>query len=106
MAGLKGSQTQSNPIANIGLPELKKLPLYHVCLINDDYTPMDFVIDVIERFFYKEHATAIQLMLQIHTQGKAVCGTYAKDIAETKVALVNDYSKINEHPLVCKLEPA
>lgn len=80
--------------------------MFHVCLINDDYTPMDFVIDVLQRFFYKDYTMAVNLMLQVHTQGKAICGTYSKEIAETKTLLVNDYAQMNGHPLICRIEPA
>lgn len=85
-------------------PELKRPSLYRVVLLNDDYTPMEFVVHILEQFFamYREKAT--QVMLAVHTQGKGVCGVYTKDIAETKAALVNDYSRENQHPLLCEVE--
>lgn len=99
-------QSQLDVILQTALPKLKKSPMYNVLLLNDDYTPMDFVVEILERFFYKNHATAVQLMLQVHTQGKAICGTYSREIAETKVAVVNDYARMNQHPLMCKIEQA
>lgn len=77
---------------------------YKVLLVNDDYTPMDFVVLVLQRYFFKEHELAIQIMLDIHQKGKAVCGVYTVDVAETKVALVNDFARQHEHPLLCKME--
>lgn len=77
---------------------------YRVVLQNDDFTPMDFVVLVLKRFFYMSESTATQLMLQIHIQGHAICGLFTRDIAETKVAIVNDYARLNEHPLLCVME--
>lgn len=85
-------------------PKLKKPPLYRVILLNDDYTPMEFVVHILEQFFYMSREKATQVMLAVHTQGKGVCGVYTKDIAETKAAMVNQYSRDNEHPLVCEVE--
>ncbi|WP_108127195.1 ATP-dependent Clp protease adapter ClpS [Saccharospirillum mangrovi] len=85
-------------------PELKQPPLYRVVLLNDDYTPMEFVVHILEAFFYMSREKATQVMLTVHTQGKGVCGVYTKDIAETKAAMVNQYSRDNEHPLVCEVE--
>ena len=87
------------------LPALKKPRKYKVILVNDDYTPMVFVTEVLKRFFQMNDAQAVQVMLQIHTQGKAVCGIYTREIAETKVVWVNDYARHHEHPLVCQMEP-
>ena len=85
-------------------PKLKRPPLYKVVLMNDDYTPMEFVVDVLQIFFGLEREKATQIMLNVHTKGKAVCGVYTRDIAETKVAQVNDYSRQNQHPLLCVME--
>ena len=85
-------------------PKLKRPPLYKVILINDDYTPMDFVVDVLRVFFSMNVEKATQIMLKVHTEGKGVCGVYSKDIAETKAAQVNDYSKECEQPLLCSVE--
>ena len=78
---------------------------YKVVLLNDDYTPMDFVVDVLKHFFHLSEETAIQVMLHVHIQGKGVCGVFTRDIAETKVALVNEYARMNQHPLLSSMEP-
>ena len=85
-------------------PKLKQPPLYKVILINDDYTPMDFVVDVLRSFFNMNVERATQIMLKVHTEGKGVCGVYSKDVAETKAAQVNDYSREYEQPLLCSVE--
>ena len=87
-------------------PKLKKPPLYKVVLLNDDYTPMDFVVSVLELFFSKPRDQATRIMLQVHTQGKGVCGVFSREIAETKVHQVNSFARENQHPLMCTLEPA
>ncbi|ACS86053.1 ATP-dependent Clp protease adapter ClpS [Musicola paradisiaca] len=80
--------------------------MYKVILNNDDYTPMEFVIDVLQKFFSYDIERATQLMLTVHYQGKAICGVYSAEVAETKVAQVNRYARENEHPLLCTLEKA
>jgi len=80
--------------------------LYVVYLINDDYTPMDFVIEVLVKFFYLSYDAASVIMLQIHEKGKGICGKYTKDVAVTKMMFVNDYAKEHLHPLKCDLESA
>ena len=87
-----------------GKPKLSQPPLYKVVLINDDYTPMDFVVDVLCTFFHLDVEKATQIMLKVHTEGKGVCGVYSKDIAETKAAQVNRYSRESQHPLLCSVE--
>jgi len=87
-------------------PKLKRPPLYKVILMNDDYTPMDFVVHVLETFFLVDRENATRIMLDVHTHGKGVCGIFTHEIAETKVSLVNDYSRENQHPLLCTLEKA
>ena len=77
---------------------------YKVILNNDDYTPMDFVIEILERFFSLDIEKATEVMLKVHYEGKAICGTFSAEIAETKVAQVTMYSKENEHPLLCTME--
>ncbi|MDE9495304.1 ATP-dependent Clp protease adapter ClpS [Xenorhabdus bovienii] len=78
--------------------------MYKVILNNDDYTPMEFVVDVLRKFFSYDVERATQLMLDIHYQGKAICGIYTAEVAETKAAQVNMYAKEHEHPLLCSLE--
>ena len=85
-------------------PELKKPPLFKVILLNDDYTPMEFVVEVLEVFFRMNREQATHVMLTVHTQGKGVCGIYTRDIAETKAAQVNQYARENQHPLLCEIE--
>jgi ATP-dependent Clp protease adaptor protein ClpS len=85
-------------------PELKRPPLFKVVLINDDYTPMEFVVDVLEVFFRMNREQATHVMLTVHTQGKGVCGIFTRDIAETKAAQVNQYARENDHPLLCEIE--
>ena len=85
-------------------PKLKRPPMYKVMLLNDDYTPMDFVVEILELFFSMSREKATQVMLTVHVQGKAVCGIYTRDIAETKAAQVNQYSRENQHPLLCEIE--
>lgn len=78
---------------------------YKVMLNNDDYTPMDFVVEVLTRFFNMDSDKATEVMLKVHYDGKAVCGVYSAEVAETKVAQVNQYARDNEHPLLCSFEP-
>ncbi|MFC3909613.1 ATP-dependent Clp protease adapter ClpS [Legionella dresdenensis] len=87
------------------VPAIKLPKKYKVLLLNDDYTPMNFVVDVLKRFFRLSEEMATQIMLQVHVLGKGVCGVYTRDIAETKVAQVNDYARSFEHPLLCAMEP-
>jgi len=85
-------------------PQLKKPSFYQVILLNDDYTPMDFVVEVLEDFFAMNIEQATQVMLTIHHQGQAVAGIYPKDIAETKAQQVIDFARHNQHPLMCRVE--
>ncbi len=85
-------------------PKLKKPPLYKVVMLNDDYTPMEFVVEVLELFFYMDREKATNTMLLVHTQGRAVCGIYSRDVAETKAAQVNQCARDHEHPLRCEIE--
>ena len=73
---------------------------YQVVLLNDDYTPMDFVVGVLQIFFGMDYAGAVKVMLDVHHHGKGICGTYTRDIAETKVAQVNEFARLHEHPLL------
>ena len=87
-------------------PKVKQPPLYRVVLINDDYTPMEFVVDILESVFGMERTRATQVMLEVHTKGKGVCGVYTFEIAETKVAQVTTYARQHQHPLLCTMEEA
>jgi ATP-dependent Clp protease adaptor protein ClpS len=87
-------------------PKLKKPPHYQVVLLNDDYTPMEFVVQILEVFFTMNRIDATRIMLEVHTRGKGICGIFTHEIAETKVALVNAYSREHQHPLLCTLEQA
>ena len=86
------------------VPKLKKPPLYKVLILNDDFTPMEFVVQVLESFFGMDREKATRVMLHVHTRGVGVCGVFSKDVAETKVSLVNEFSRSNQHPLLCTME--
>ena len=79
-------------------------PMYKVLLLNDDYTPMEFVVHVLEAIFGHNRENATRIMLNVHQNGKGVCGIYTRDIAETKVTAVNSYARENKHPLLCDME--
>ncbi len=85
-------------------PQLKSPSMYKVILLNDDYTPMEFVIEVLQTFFAMNREKATQIMLVVHTAGRATCGIYTRDIAETKSAQVNQFAQDNQHPLVSDVE--
>ena len=87
-------------------PEVARPPLYSVLLLNDDYTPMDFVVEVLVRFFAMDAEKATQVMLHVHTRGRGVCGVFTREVAESKVAQVNEYARLNQHPLLCTMEKA
>ncbi|WP_025732676.1 ATP-dependent Clp protease adapter ClpS [Carnimonas nigrificans] len=85
-------------------PELAEPPMYKVVLLNDDYTPMDFVVEVLQAFFGMDSEQAVQVMLTVHTQGKATCGVFTRDVAETKAHLVNEHSRQSQQPLLCDID--
>ncbi len=85
-------------------PKTKRPPLYKVMLLNDDFTPMEFVVHVLERFFGLNHAQAFEIMLTVHKKGLAVVGVFSHEIAETKVAQVMDFARRHQHPLQCTME--
>ena len=87
-------------------PKLQKPSLYRVLLLNDDYTPMEFVVDVLQRIFGMDRVKATRVMLEVHTKGKGVCGVFTFEIAETKVAQVTAYARQHQHPLLCTMEEA
>jgi len=106
MADLPENTRDDGLAVQEGKPKVKRPPLYSVVLLNDDYTPMEFVVHVLEYFFAIDRERSVRIMLQVHTQGKGVCGVFSREIAETKVAQVNDYSRENNHPLLCTMEYA
>ncbi|AXQ22633.1 ATP-dependent Clp protease adapter ClpS [Acinetobacter wuhouensis] len=86
-------------------PEIKRPPMYSVLLLNDDYTPMDFVIEILQQYFALNLDQATQVMLTVHYEGKGEAGVYPRDIAETKANQVNNYARSQGHPLLCQIEP-
>ena len=86
-------------------PALKRPPMYAVVLLNDDYTPMDFVIEVLQQYFALNLDQATEVMLTVHYEGKAIAGVYPRDIAETKANQVNNYARAQGYPLLCQIEP-
>ena len=99
-------QQPGDPLKEAEEVALQPPPMYKVILNNDDYTPMDFVVEVLQTFFAMDEEKASQVMMAVHYQGKGVCGVYTAEIAETKVAQVNQYSRLHEHPLLCSMEQA
>ncbi|GLS91998.1 ATP-dependent Clp protease adapter protein ClpS [Psychromonas marina] len=102
----KNSPQTDNESATIERTDTKLVPppMYNVLLHNDDYTPMDFVIDVLQRFFRLDNEKATEVMLNVHYKEVGICGTFSAEIAETKVMQVMNYAKQNEHPLRCSME--
>lgn len=92
--------------ATVEKTQVKKPPLYAVLLVNDDYTPMDFVVHILIKFFQKTEAEATQIMLEVHQKGHGVCGVFTREIAETKAARVVQYSQEHEYPLQTRIVPA
>ena len=101
-----GSGNTGTGIVTKTRPKTKKPSLYKVLLLNDDYTPMDFVVDVLLCFFPLDLEKATQIMLHVHTRGRGVCGVFTRDVAESKVAQVNEYARLHQHPLLCTMEKA
>lgn len=85
-------------------PKTKKPRMFKVIILNDDYTPMEFVVHILQAFFNLSHDKSQNVMLNVHQKGKGVCGVYTRDVAETKVEQVNDYSRQNQHPLLTTME--
>jgi ATP-dependent Clp protease adaptor protein ClpS len=105
MSGQKQIQHTDGVAVDEVKPKLKKPTLYRVILVNDDYTPMEFVVLVLQRFFRKGREEAVQIMLNVHTRGTGICGVFTAEIAETKVRQVLSFSRDNKHPLQCTMEP-
>ncbi|HEX7341709.1 MAG TPA: ATP-dependent Clp protease adapter ClpS [Rhodanobacteraceae bacterium] len=85
-------------------PEAERPSLFQVVLLNDDFTPMDFVVEVLRSFFGMDQERAVQVMLHVHTRGKGICGVFTREVAETRVNQVNLYSRNHQHPLLCTME--
>ncbi len=98
--------TKDSLASSLPGPKLKRPPLYRVLLLNDDFTPMEFVVHILQMFFGMNREKATQVMLHVHTRGKGICGVFTHDVAETKVGQVNAYSRKHEHPLLCTMEEA
>jgi len=99
-----GGNGSGTGIATKSRAKTKKPSMYKVLMLNDDYTPMEFVVAVLERFFSKQHEEALQIMLHVHQKGVGICGVFTYEVAETKVTQVMDYARKNQHPLQCTLE--
>jgi len=95
---------ESGTVVEAVEPIVAKPPMYQVMLLNDDYTPMEFVVDVLQRFFGMSSGHATQVMLHVHTKGKGMCGLFTREVAETKVTQVNEYARSHQHPLLCVME--
>ena len=103
MADTPGNEGETTVITKTK-PKTERPPMYKVLMLNDDYTPMEFVVLVLERFFGISHAHAVEIMLTVHRKGVAVVGVFSYEIAETKVAQVMDFARRNQHPLQCTME--
>ena len=102
--GNGGREDRSTGVIVRTRPKTKRPSLYKVLMLNDDYTPMEFVVHVLEKFFSKRREEATQIMLHVHRRGVGVCGVYTYEVAETKVTQVIDYARKHQHPLQCTLE--
>ena len=99
-----GNDLDKTGVATKTRSKTQKPSMYKVLLLNDDYTPMEFVVEILERFFSKQGDEAVKIMLHVHQKGVGVCGIYTYEVAETKVNQVVDYARANQHPLQCTLE--
>jgi ATP-dependent Clp protease adaptor protein ClpS len=97
-AGGSGTELKEKPAAT------KPPPMWQVVMYNDDYTPMEFVVDVLQQFFGHTHERATQIMLKVHTEGRGICGLYPRDVAAMKVDQVMGYARVHQHPLRCGME--
>jgi ATP-dependent Clp protease adaptor protein ClpS len=98
------TRKQDESVLEVERSKVKPPPLYKVLLLNDDYTPMDFVVVVLQRFFAMSREQATRIMLKVHREGVGVCGTYPRDIAASKVEQVSSYARQHQHPLACVME--
>lgn len=104
MSGKTNGNDGETSVITKTLSKTERPPLYKVMLLNDDYTPMEFVVHVLERFFGLTHAQAFEIMLTVHKKGLAVVGVFSFEVAETKVAQVMDFARRHQHPLQCTME--
>jgi ATP-dependent Clp protease adaptor protein ClpS len=100
----KGRDGTGTGIVTKTRPKVKKPSLYKVLLLNDDYTPMEFVVHILEKFFSKSREDAVEVMLHVHRHGVGICGVFTYEVAETKVAQVIEFSRRHQHPLQCTME--
>jgi ATP-dependent Clp protease adaptor protein ClpS len=105
VTGMSESDTDADVAVQEGPPDVAVPRKYKVIMHNDDYTTMDFVVDVLKRFFAKNQEEAVQIMLAVHEQGRGVCGVFTFEIAETKIAQVHEYARYSGYPLKCSMEP-
>ena len=97
-------QHRDGTVAEAKKAKVKSPPMFKVMLLNDDYTPMEFVVEVLERVFGMDRTLATRVMLEVHTKGRGVCGAFTYEIAETKVAQVTGFARQQQHPLLCTME--
>ena len=102
--GKHGEEGPGTGVVVKAKPKTKKPSMYKVLMLNDDYTPMEFVVHILERFFNKNRQEATRIMLHVHKRGVGVCGVYTYEVAETKVTQVMDFARQHQHPLQCTLE--
>lgn len=95
----------SDVAVQVAPPQLQRPPMYVVVLLNDDYTPMDFVIEILQQYFAMNLDQATEVMLTVHYEGKGIAGVYPRDIAETKANQINNFARSQGHPLLCQIEP-
>jgi ATP-dependent Clp protease adaptor protein ClpS len=102
--GRRGEEGPGTGVIVKAKPKTKKPSMYKVLMLNDDYTPMEFVVHILERFFNKNRQEATRIMLHVHKRGVGICGVYTYEVAETKVTQVMDFARQHQHPLQCTLE--
>ena len=102
--GKRGDEGPGTGVIVKAKPKTKKPSMYKVLMLNDDYTPMEFVVHALERFFAKSRQEATRIMLHVHRRGVGICGVYTYEVAETKVTQVMDFARQHQHPLQCTLE--
>ena len=104
MSTEKKHDEEAGLVLEVAKPKLERPSMYTVVLLNDDYTPMDFVVHVLQVYFNMAADQAVRIMLDVHQKGAARCGVYTRDVAETKAVQVVDFARQNDHPLLCRIE--